>query len=149
MPFRQYWVFTPTTPGPSYLFNTYLFRSDFVGTPVCTWQSVEDHLTGPSTEQITFECIDAGPDFLQYSVELLLAFPLGVNVWRQVFTTARPEPEGLVEPNAPTSCSRIRIDLPHVLLGSLSIASLLAAYPDACDDADYPAKVQRKFFAAF
>ena len=84
-----------------------------------------------------------------YAMQLRLSFIGGVNVWRGEFFTALPEPEGLVEPESPTSCSRQAMFLPHAILGLVSVAKITPAYPDACVDLDYPAKEQRKFLGAF
>ena len=148
-PFRQYFVTTPTTPGPNYGGVHYLFRYTTIAGNACIWDSVADHFIGPSTERLFWNPINLGPDSNEYNVELTLITIGGINTWRQTFSTALPEPPGQVEPNAPTSCSRMRILLPHVILGVLSIAELTPAYPDACDDADYPAKQQTKFLASY
>lgn len=148
-PFRQYWVTTPALPGPNYNDNHYLFRNDTQSPPVCTWKAVRDHFIGPSIENFTLELILNDPDLMGYQIELILLDPGGINTWRNQFFTALPEPQGEVQPESPTSCSRMTIQLPHVIFGLSSIATLTPAYPDACDDDDFPEKQQTKFLAAF
>jgi len=149
MPFRQYWVTTPTTPGPSYQGRHFLYRFDTPSFEGCLWHAVTDHFNGPSLEELQFYQSLNDPDIMCYNVDLILVFPLGVNVWRGTFCTALPEPPGLVEPESPTSCSRMSIQLQHVILGTLSVATITPAYPEACTDDDYPEKQQTKFLAAF
>jgi hypothetical protein len=45
-----------------------------------------------------------------------------------------------VDPEGPSSCSRTLMLLTHVALGAPWYAQLTPAYPDACSDADFPAK---------
>lgn len=149
MPFRQYWVTTATVPGPSYQDRHYLYRFDAPTFEGCIWKAVTDHLAGPSTEELQFYPWSKDDEQMSYAVELVLAFPLGVNVWRGIFSTALPETGDKVEPEAPTSCSRQKITLPHIVFGLVSPAVLTPAYPDACSDDDYPEKEQRKFLASF
>lgn len=47
-----------------------------------------------------------------------------------------------IDPNSATSCSRVIMILPQTSGGAGLLAKVEAAYPDACDHTDYPAKVQ-------
>lgn len=148
-PFRQYWVRTNFIAGPHYGGNDYLFRHNLTTDESCVWVSVENHFVGVLGEDLLFEKVDLGPDTLAYRVSVILADLSGFNSWTAVYATALPEPQGLVEPNAPTSCSQMVFTLPHSVVGALSLAIVRPAYPDACLDSDYPAKLQTKFLAAF
>ncbi len=149
-PFEQYWIKAPAPLGPQYGLNAYLYR--FVGTGsggLCIWRAVTDHFFGPSLEELTKTTVAAPPGFMAYRFDLVLLDGTGINQWTQTYTTALPEPPGLVQPGATNSCSRIIKLLTHVVLGVPWFAQMTPAYPDACDDADFPAKEQTKPFAAF
>ena len=47
-----------------------------------------------------------------------------------------------IDPNSRISCSQVRLELPQTSGGIDTICLMEAAYPNACDHDDYPARVQ-------
>ena len=77
-----------------------------------------------------------------WTVQFNRTIPLvPTEVWR--LTTCWDVPSRIpINPNSAISCSQVSIVLPGVFpMGSTSML-IEAAYPDACDHLDYPAKVQ-------
>src|SRR3989337_3042970 len=125
-PFRQYWVIASAIGGPDTGGEHWLFRFSSSPSPdLCEWLPVEDHGFPPISASLRFN-LHLEPDFTGYD-----------------------PPGGLVQPEAENSCSKMRIVLPFALPVSGFEAILTPAYPDACVDADWPEKEQRKPLAPF
>lgn len=148
-PFRQYWVTTDSLNDPSYGGSSYLYLFTSETVDGCIWDSVTTHFAGSIVERLIFRPVNVGPGFAAYEVTVEHLTLLGFNGWRQIFVTPLPEQEGLVNPNSPTSCSRMVIELPNVNPSLDDVAIISPAYPDACTDDDFPEKLQVKPLARF
>ncbi len=61
--------------------------------------------------------------------------------WAKTVCWTPPSPIP-IDPNTASSCSQVELSLPQTAGGGSTSVLLEAAYPDACDHDDYPAKVQ-------
>lgn len=142
-PFDGYWIEAPRLAGPGYD-TPVLYRFALEGSPgVCRWDSVKDHFAGPSVEQLTKATVGSPPGTKAFQWELNIQDATGINVYIIQVQTNLPE-VAPIDPNSIISCSTLRWELPHVILGPAFSAVITPAYPDACDDDDYPMKEQRK-----
>ncbi len=148
-PFKQYWIAANAPTPPHYGLRTYLFRFAVETTLNCFWTPVSNHLPPPSAELLIKTHFPDTPTEKRYRLQLVLQQGLLSNVYQQDYVTPLPEIGTEVDPNATSSCSRIIKLLPHAVLGLPWFALLTPAYPDACDDADFPMKEQTKPFAPF
>lgn len=147
-PFDQYWVTAkgigvPDTGGAHWLMR---FKSQSMGL-ACLWEAVDSHGIPPITASIVWEESAAPVGFRKYTVTFSTFQLIIVGTWAASFTSPI-ETEGLIEPEAPASCSRIKIVLPFAIPTTGNEAILTPAFPNACDDADWPIKEQRKPVAA-
>jgi len=144
-PFDGYFItcFAPTGPSYSTFFALYRFVVD-LGSQGCEWRPVEPHATF-TTERLRKKEVMAAPGFMAYEWELTLEIPPIINRWSFSFITALPETYPPL-PNASNSCSKI--DTVLLLSGTFEEfpCTMLAAYPDACLDADAPTKTQLKLW---
>lgn len=141
-PYFQYWVTATALTGPDYGSNYYLYRFDDFYPPNCEWLAVSDHFAGPSTELLRkIPLFDGGGALIGFQWNLLISAPAGVNNWSLdvipgIYTAIPVDHEGW------GSCDKLVYILPHVIFGAGFPAAVIASYPDACDDADYPRKVR-------
>src|SRR3972149_6663598 len=148
-PFRQYWVIASAIGGPDTGGEHWRFRFSSSPSPdLCEWLPGEDHGFPPISASLRFN-LHLEPDFTAgHKVELTMQQLLLFSLWDKNFTGDDP-PGGLVQPEAENSCSKMRIVLPVAWPVSGFEAFLTPAYPDACVDADWPEKEQRKPLAPF
>ena len=143
-PFRNYWVSAHSEFGPDYGNDHVLFTFNTTAGDQCIWQTPVDHFPLPSVETLTRIPLVAPDGFQAWRWMLFVLEGLNTNIWTIDLVYAVPEVGSLVEPEAPASCSRRSFILNQVVPTSPGFATVDAAYPDACDDGDYPAKIIRK-----
>ena len=142
----HYWVNATALFGPQYFTDYVLYRFAGYYFDHCKWYSVTDHFAGPSNEELQkWPLYDVGGTLVGFYWRLLLFDGSGVNNYRLNVDWA-PAEQIPVDHEAFGSCDKLEYKLPHEVLGPIFDAVILAGYPDACDDDDYPAKVQRKPF---
>lgn len=142
-PYYQYFlrVTGPLTPYPNWkLFRLTQQPSSF---PICSWQPVSP-IYGVGNELLEKRALPdlpSGDKRWQWFLTIFTGFVL----W-QFKVTMIWDPPGPVPSNPVMSfnCSYISYNLAENVPLPLHFAELRAAYPDACDDADHPAKVQTK-----
>jgi len=143
-PYFQFWVTAVATLPPDYgnLTKLFIFGEKLPG-DVCVWHPVKREFSPGGTEDLIFRPIAVGGDFKGWQTELLLSTFIVNNRWFNDNIVALPE-SSPIEPEASNSCSRLR----HELLGdpgqtTFGASVLIPAYPDACNDSDWPEKQQR------
>ncbi len=141
-PHEMYFVDAITAFGPAYFGTPALYVNSLRNDAgVCQWSSKIDNFPGPSVEQLDKIPIFLGIDVIGYSFQLTVTDPSGTNTWIGSWTVPFNE-EWPLPIDDQKSCSRRRIKLPHVVFGEFFPATLYAAFPDACDNADWPEKSQ-------
>jgi len=149
-PHRQYWVIAtgfnvPDTDGEHWLMR-------FVPNPspdLCEWQAVESHGFPPKLATLR-KNVNFGPGGpTGYTWEFtIFEPPFAIGIWELTLPNTDPE-GGLVQPEADNSCSRQSFSLPQGGFLPSFPAVLTPAFPEACIDADWPEKEQRKPYAPF
>lgn len=145
-PFKHYWVSSASLYG-FYHEDFVLYRFSAFYPPSCEWVAVQGHFPVPRVELLRKTPIaDGGGNIIGFRWTLINTSGAGpLNSWSVPVVpgeyTAYP-----VEHEGWGSCDKLTYNLPHDVLGPAFSAVIQAGYPDACDDADFPAKVQTKPF---
>ena len=93
-------------------------------------------------EQLSFRQIATGVGLDGFAVRFDRSVPAGpTESWEEKVIYGLPTPIP-IDPNSSISCSRVTWTLDPVFPTTSSFCLVEAAYPDACDHLDYPAKVQ-------
>jgi len=148
-PYYHYWITAAAPIQPHYILKNKLYRfSQEVGDN-CEWAPVKYEIPFPRVEAFYKTKLPFLNGTTGYALALQLFDGTISNLWTKEFRFPIPETIEVVNPEAPSSCSRIHIVLPHQTFGMLWPAVIRAGYPNCCDDSDFPRKVQTKFVAPY
>lgn len=143
-PYRRYFVEAFFIVGPSYGNKHILYQFIGMDGATCVWTPVTKELGPGSIEELRkIPIIDGAGVSIGWRWDLILFDGGGGNTWSldilPPYLDDIPYP-----PQSAKSCSKRSWILLHTFAGPISPATLSAAFPNACDNDDWPAKAQAR-----